>query len=355
MNRTVAAAVLASLATGVVVWMLVPRIERRPELAGDARRSAVSIGKPVSPSQSRELRRLLRSEPRIDPRTVTLDQVRQGVNQGDYALVDFDDRYWNNLEANRQANFTMFYGQPAPKGCYPEVVAVIVNGALACTGTVIGEKQVITAAHCFEGGEHRCQVHVGECYPDSSPAIEGTARCFTEPCKDSAVDVAVVDLDVAAGVAPRKLAAAAAAEKVTSVVSVGLGFDHNQRKGTKRMSRFTVASTCRGAVRLAIPIPDPVFYSCKPGSELVAGAESNTAFVCDGDSGGPVMVVDPTWKDLRIAALIKRNLKGCDTDNIFTRIDSADVLNFINSGATKFADKNCLPVDPPTLSGTVCP
>src|SRR5258708_7026459 len=138
MKRMVAAAVLALLARGAVVWMFVPRIERGLKPAIGARRPAVSIGKPVSPSQSRELRRLLRSEPRIDPRTVTLDQVREGVNQGDYALVDFDDRYWNNLEANRLAHLTMFYGQPAPKDCYPEVVAVIVNGALACTGTVIG-------------------------------------------------------------------------------------------------------------------------------------------------------------------------------------------------------------------------
>jgi hypothetical protein len=46
-------------------------------------------------------------------------------------------------------------GRQTPEGSYPYVVAILIGHDLHCTGTVVGQHTILTAAHCINGYEDR--------------------------------------------------------------------------------------------------------------------------------------------------------------------------------------------------------
>jgi V8-like Glu-specific endopeptidase len=147
---------------------------------------------------------------------------------------------------------------------HPAVGLLNLGNAL-CTGTLVGSKTVLTAAHCVTGGAATFKVG-GATYPVASM----NAHPSYSPQVLSANDVGIVVLAQAVGgIAPVRLAKTApqVGEAVT-IVGFGITGSGYINAGTKRVTTNTVS-----AVKAQ--------YFSFSGA---GGSKGNT---CSGDSGGP--------------------------------------------------------------------
>jgi secreted trypsin-like serine protease len=197
-----------------------------------------------------------------------------------------------------------------------------------CTGTIIDQDIVLTAAHCI------CDGATSNIYIGHDPNIRTVGRgyysianwesgmdCVTTSPRDG-LDLAILRTDKKISEAkPLPLANATATDNSRFARVVGFGaIDAN---GTvfpyrKMEADVPIVSADCGTV-LGNEMASELF-GCLPGSELVAGKRS-TPDTCSGDSGGPLLV-SPTG-DTRSAPYIELKLGG------------------VTSRSTKDAEKPC--------------
>lgn len=191
-----------------------------------------------------------------------------------------------------------------PDDADPAVVAIVraETGAAQCTGTLIAERVVLTAAHC------------GVQLDPAGFAIEVTNQIGTggrriailqavsHPSFDDTenYDVALILLADAAGVAPVSLLSSAPPLSLR-VVGFGDTAGGALDGGRKRTGTTAVTSTSARAIVLG---PDP-------------------SLPCSGDSGGPAFA--PTGE---VAAVISRGDASCATSAKAARVD-AHLATFI--------------------------
>lgn len=251
--------------------------------------------------------------------------------------LDDDPRYRTNF-----SNQTRLWGgdQVAP-GTFPDVVAITGNQKI-CTGVVIGPQAVLTAAHCYCEGVTQT-VYFGDTVLHATTTVGVSGGNAMIQCKPNLQlqggDVAVLRTNAQLTIPPRAFSSSALIDSATFGRVVGFGVGMNpviDPAGIKRMVDVPMASVdCAGSAKTPNgPVPDPSYYHCASGRELVAGAESLDKDACNGDSGGPLYILSQDGS-LYLAATTSRatgtpGMRPCGDGGIYVRSDGA-ILKWIQS------------------------
>jgi secreted trypsin-like serine protease len=165
--------------------------------------------------------------------------------------------------------------QGSPDSGDPAVVAVVLpvlicgqSATLVCSGTLIAERAVLTAAHCLqEAPADALQVFFGGDVNGAGDSRDVVAA-FTPP--DTSVDLALLALGSAAPTAPLPLRSQAldASALNATVRVVGFGADDQMMVGVKRQGTAAIDQVDAATFRI----------------------RAAPALSCNGDSGGPVLL-----------------------------------------------------------------
>lgn len=196
-------------------------------------------------------------------------------------------------------------GSAADGDGHPYVGALVVDGAVRCSGVLIGKRAFATAGHCGADGA-RVSVSFDSELDEPWSLLEGTLE--VEPSKQA--DLAVVVLDDPVPVAPALLPQAGAAESLTrgtALTTVGYGYSAVTADGSFVFD---------GVRRVA---DSPLLRVSK--SSLVLSTRS--AGPCQGDSGGPQLVGDT------VLSVTSAGSKDCSGQAEGSRLDTAPARAFL--------------------------
>lgn len=227
------------------------------------------------------------------------------------------------------------YGDPVelPGIEFPEVVALAVDESSLCTGTLITQRIVLTAAHCVYGAEESIVVSVGG---DSLfagvliPAVDYWYHPrYDERFKQN--DIALVMLKTGAGVPKTASLPQSRNTRGSKFTIVGWGRDQNGRL-TGRLSRLDLNKSDAAAKRL--------YRSYFNERTMIAAGRYFPEEVlygggCTGDSGGPLYRA----RSRVVIGITSFGASSCTTirPTIFTKVGY--YLNDIQRGITLLEER----------------
>ncbi|WP_372655597.1 trypsin-like serine protease [Halobacteriovorax sp.] len=188
-----------------------------------------------------------------------------------------------SISSEKAISSKIFGGERVDDGKWQSVVSISKLGAddkvdkSFCTGTLIDEKTVLSAAHCFK----RNKLYYINGSVITTDNIDATERTYTKIKdirihpnylgEDSPFDFALIDLEESAGVDVSNLispSSTGVASEGSAVALVGFGKIEDGTNGVK----FEVETNIREDL----------------GDEFIAGGDGKDT--CAGDSGGPVFI-----------------------------------------------------------------
>jgi hypothetical protein len=188
---------------------------------------------------------------------------------------------------------------------HPYVGALVVDGAVRCSGVLVAPTVFATAGHCGADGE-RVSVSFDSKLDGGWSLQAGTLR--VDPRRRA--DLALVVLDATAGPAPAALPAAGAVDalaKRSPVTSVGYGYS----------SRAADGSWVHDGYRRSADSP------VRKSSRLYLTISTKAAGPCFGDSGGPQLAGDT------VLSVTAGGPKDCTGAVDGYRLDSGPARDFL--------------------------
>jgi len=231
----------------------------------------------------------------------------------------YEDDRWvaNNAALQQRARSERFVprivgGEPVAIGDVRFCVAIVCRGTnYCCTGTLIQERFVVTAAHCLPGRIEA--IFVGNNTVTGAGQNARRVRVvrqheFSYDAGTSRNDIALLELEApVTDVKPCRIATAEEVKEARDVRLVGFGQSEYDYGGKKRQVVVPVATLDTGR------------YGEHPGLELVAGGAGKDT--CYGDSGGPAFI--EKGDELILAGVTSRGiLAECGPGGIYVRPDA---------------------------------
>lgn len=189
---------------------------------------------------------------------------------------------------------TIFGGNPSTD--FDEVVAV--SAGVPCSGTWLGERRVLTAAHCIATDEARVRFRSD---PQGEPKLNN-AKVLS---KHQSVDIAILCVNDDRQTAAATLPMAGAANSATKVAIAGWG------EGSK-------GNPAAGVAKISSLESEKLFVTASPNVP------------CHGDSGGPAYA-EGSKTVLGVFHDVVPSTAKCDsaTKGMFFRVDTDQVLKWL--------------------------
>jgi secreted trypsin-like serine protease len=238
-------------------------------------------------------------------------------------------------------------GAPAPAHAYPYAARIVVDGLGSCSGTLLASRFVLTAGHCateITSGAAitdpaRFHVRIGNGRSASDPAgYLPVDQVLRHPAFDPdrlLNDVALLRLATAAGAPTVDLLPPAKAGRLlaagASATIAGWGVI------TQNPTEILAPTLYAGRIRLmsdAACVKEWHADANLPTMFCAGPVGSRTAETCSGDSGGPLLVVDPADHRTYQAGSTSFGAEDCAaSSSVFARLAAPSIRSFLVTAA----------------------